>query len=119
MIIFRMNYWEYCYKENELLLNVLSYSVLLFSVDILAFVKCEPGQLSWYSDFGMDWKTEESEFISAKTKKFSSTPWCVQNSSGAHPSSSPLGTRGLFDKGKVSRAWSYTYIPQYIIRACS
>jgi hypothetical protein len=52
--------------------------------------------------------------------------YCVQNGSGAHPASYPIGTRGSFPKGKVARreadhsppssaevknAWSYTSIP--------
>jgi hypothetical protein len=71
--LFRMKYWEHCYKESDILLHVLRYTVLLFSVKILAFVKCDP--------------TYQGHDI------FFTTPWCVQNSFGAHQSSSPLSMR--------------------------
>jgi hypothetical protein len=31
----------------------------------------------------------------------------VQNGSGAHPASYPMGTRGSFPGGKAARAWSW------------
>jgi hypothetical protein len=31
---------------------------------------------------------------------------CVQNGSGAHPASSPMGTRGSFPGGKAAGSWS-------------
>lgn len=118
VILFRMKYWEYYYKENEVLFYVLSCTVLLFSVKILAFAKCEPGQCSWYSGLAMGWITEELRLIPGKTKKFFSTQWCVQNSCGPHPSS-PLDIEDLFPRVKVTRAWSYTSIPPHIFSACS
>jgi hypothetical protein len=57
----------------------------------------------------------------------------VQNSSGVHPASYPMGTRGSFPGGKVARSmkltthlhlvlrskidWSYTSTPQYAFMA--
>jgi hypothetical protein len=35
----------------------------------------------------------------------------VQNGSGAHPDSYPVGTRGSFLGGKVARAWSWPLTP--------
>jgi hypothetical protein len=32
---------------------------------------------------------------------------CVQNGSGAHPASCPVGTRGSFPEGKAAGAWSW------------
>jgi len=32
---------------------------------------------------------------------------CVQNCSGAHPASYPLGTRGRFPGGKAAGSWSW------------
>jgi len=31
---------------------------------------------------------------------------CAQNSSGAHPASHPMGTRGSFSRSKAAEAWS-------------
>jgi hypothetical protein len=35
----------------------------------------------------------------------------VQNGSGAHPASYPMGTRGSFPGSKAVGAWSYIYTP--------
>jgi hypothetical protein len=35
----------------------------------------------------------------------------VQNGSGAHPASYPMGTRNCFPGGKAAGAWSYTSTP--------
>jgi hypothetical protein len=36
----------------------------------------------------------------------------IQTSSGAHPASYPMGTKGSFPRGKAAGAWSYTSTPQ-------
>jgi len=33
--------------------------------------------------------------------------YCIQNGSGAHPSSYPMGTRSSFPWGKVTGVWSW------------
>jgi hypothetical protein len=44
----------------------------------------------------------------------------VQNGSGAHPASYPMGTRGSFPGGKAADAWSIPLLPQYAFTAwCS
>jgi hypothetical protein len=57
---------------------------------------------------------------------------CIQNGSGAHPASYPMGARDSFPGGKaagreadhllpssaeVKNAWSYTSTPQYVFMA--
>jgi hypothetical protein len=37
----------------------------------------------------------------------------VQNGSGAHPASYPMGTKGSFPGGKVAGAWSWPLTPIY------
>jgi hypothetical protein len=36
---------------------------------------------------------------------------CIQNGSGAHPTSYPMGTRGSFPGGKATRVWSWPLTP--------
>jgi hypothetical protein len=38
----------------------------------------------------------------------------VQNGSGAHPASYPVGTRGFFPGGKASGAWSWPLNPSSV-----
>jgi hypothetical protein len=51
------------------------------------------------SDYGLDDRANEVRSPTGD-EDFSSSP-CVQNSSGAHPASYPMGTRGPFPGGKV------------------
>jgi hypothetical protein len=73
--------------------------------------------------------------FSAGAGNFSLHHRCVQNGSGAHPASYPMGTRGCFAGGKAAGAWSWpltsTYyrgqrmggaippFPQYALMACN
>jgi hypothetical protein len=49
------------------------------------------------SDYGLDERTIEVRSL-AEAKDFSSS-LCVQSSSGAHPASCTMGTRGYFPRG--------------------
>jgi hypothetical protein len=54
---------------------------------------------------GLDDQGSKVRF-SAGAGNFSLHHRYVQNGSGAHPASYPMGTRGSFPGGKAARAWS-------------
>jgi hypothetical protein len=56
--------------------------------------------------FGLDDQGSRVRFP-AGAGNFSLHHRCIQNGSGAHPASYPMGTRGSFPAGKAAGAWSW------------
>jgi hypothetical protein len=61
------------------------------------------------SDYGLDDQAIRVQSL-AGAKVFSSS-LCVQTSSGAHPASCPMGTRGTFPGGKVQSGHDADHSP--------
>jgi hypothetical protein len=72
--------------------------------------------LFWVSDYGLDDRDSRVRFP-AGTGNFS-LHHRVQNGSGTHPASYPVGTRGFFPGGKAAGAWSWPLPSSAEIKEC-
>jgi hypothetical protein len=74
-----------------------------FSI-ILQFMESHDSLVSIALGYGLDDQGSRVWFL-AGAGNFS-LHHCIQNGSGAHPASYPMGTRGSFPGGKAAGAWS-------------
>jgi hypothetical protein len=98
----------YTYFRN-VLLQILQNSTnvaRLFQINKYIYIlyKNRDSLVSIALDYGLDDRGSRVRFP-AEARNFSLQHRNVQNGSGSHPASYPMGTRGFFPGGKVVGAW--------------
>jgi hypothetical protein len=73
------------------------------------FLYCHNSSVGIATGYGLD-DLDSRVWLPAVAGNFS-FHHCVQNGSGAHPASYPMGTRGSIPGSKVARAWSWPHSP--------